>query len=797
MQARKEGECSDEQISANIAKLIDEGKAREVAIAIAFEGCPQQRTEYKHALRRVTIVDDVKGIIRGYAFIWGSPEHRDSYQTYFDKEAPPEAGLDFLPKMLMYEHGFDGGIKKDIIGRVTRIWFDEIGAPFEAALDKTHAAFTRFISEIRSGKLSTSSATAEHLAEFDSDGRFVNWPILEITLTAKPSEELMPDVQLMRSQLSHGATAKSQGEMTANERKQGNTREGHNIMNPQEIIAALVALGEGATIEQIIDVLISGGLTKEDFDAVISQVEMPDKGRQDENGETVPAAEGEGDTPATAEVVSLVDQLVPALTVVLEEKQAVEAVAQLEEVRSKHSKLVKDSAKMALQIAAHRSQQGREQAMPNLPNQPRHSGGGDNRITVGNDMKYAGLNSRQMGYGYQLLKASGQPISDDYLRNMAGKTIDLVAKGESAFRNDKSYYAVRSAIRGATRADELVYTTNTGFGAEWIPDMWETQAWDVARQELVFDTMTRDMMVLQVDGRPGSTATVPLVDSDPTFFKANENKSVGADLEAKPLVDPSHLGTAKVEITPVKGMARVIVTEEMIEDSIIPVLSQLDQQFTAAFAEQMESLLINGDTDTTASTNINLIDGTPAGGTSAPAYLITDGILKYALVTGGAAGLTTKVAGGVLTTKDFIKGRSLLARNLISDPSKLVFFSDNDVFLKMLDVTDVKDLSVFRNPTIESGVLFNLWGSPYLQSGQMALANSAGKISATAGNNTLGRIGCFYPRYWAMVWKRQIKFATMPDIRSDTTEVVASFRVAFKNRSASAASVIYNLTVAL
>ena len=749
----------------------------------------------KHALRRVTIVDEIQGVIRGYIAIWGSAEQRDSYQTWFDKEQPPELGLDFLPVPLIYEHGFDGGVKKEIIGSVFRAWFDEIGIPFEAKLDKTTGAFTRFISEIRSSKLSTSSATMEHLAEFDNDGRFVRWILSELSLTANPAEELMPAVQLMRSNLTHGASGQSQGEKTTNERKHRNTR--GNIML-EKILAALNALGPDATTEQIIAVLTDAGLSGDDFKAIQSQLEVPDKdkGRQ-EDGEVPPEGGGEGDTPATAEVVSAVEQVVAAVTVVLEEKGATESAAALEESRSKNNRLAKDNAALALQVAATRSRQKQEQAMPNTPNQPRHGGGDNGRIDGMQDAAYAGLNSREMGYGYQLLKASNQPISDDYLRNMAGKTIDQVAKGSSAFRNDKSYYAVRSALRNATRADELVYTTNTGFGAEWIPDMWETQAWDVARQELVFDTMTKDMMVLQVDNRPGSTATVPLVDSDPTFFKANENKSVGDDLEAKPLVDPSHLGTAKVEITPVKGMARVIVTEEMIEDSIIPVLSQLDQQFTAAFAEQMESLLINGDTDTTASTNINLIDGTPAGGTSAPAYLITDGILKYALVTGGAAGLTTKDAGGVLTTKDFIKARSLLARNLISDPAKLVFFSDNDVFLKMLDVTDVKDLSVFRNPTIESGVLFNLWGSPYLQSGQMALANTAGKISATAGNNTLGRIGCFYPRYWAMVWKRQIKFATMPDIRSDTTEVVASFRVAFKNRSASAASVIYNLTVAL
>ncbi len=746
----------------------------------------------KYLYRRVAVVDEVQGVIRGYIAIWGSPEHRDSYETYFDRGKQPEMALDFLPIPLLYEHGFDGGVKKEIIGRVTRAWFDETGIAFEAILDKTLPVFNRFIAEIRSGKLATSSATGDHLAEFDSDGRFVNWPVLELSLTANPAEELMPAVQLMRSKLTHDALDKAQGEMAVKERK--HRREGHNIMNPQEIIAALVALGEGATIEQIVDVLISGGLSKEDFDATLSQLEMPDKARQ-EDGEEMPAAaegEGEGDTPATEEVVSLVDQLIPALTVVLEEKQAVEAVAQLEEARSNNKKLAKDSAKLAIQVATYRSQQKREQEMPNVPNKRRH-GGGTGRITGMEDMKFAHLNARQMGLGYQLLKAGKANISDHYMRNMVGKTLDLVDKGYSAFRTPKSYFAVRAALGGVTRADEVVHTDNTGFGLEWDPAAWETQAWDKARQELVFDTLTKNMLHIEATGQAGSSVTIPLVDSDPTFYTSNENQDIAADLLPKPTVDPSLLGTANVTVTPKKGMALVIVSAEMIEDSIVPLLSQLDTQFQAKFAEEMEYLVINGDTDTTASTNINLIDGTPAGGTSAPDYLITDGILKYALVTGSS----TSANGGVLSIKDFIKARSLLPNNLVSDPSKLVFLSDNSTMLKMLLVTDVQDLSVFRNPTIESGVLMNIYGTPYLGSGQMAVANSAGKISATSGNNTLGRLACVNPEYWAMVWKRHISFKTEEDIRSDTTAVVASFRVAFRYRSAGASTCIYNLTVAI
>ena len=87
------------------------------------------------------------------------------------------------------------------------------------------------------------------------------------------------------------------------------------------------------------------------------------------------------------------------------------------------------------------------------------------------------------------------------------------------------------------------------------------------------------------------------------------------------------------------------------------------------------------------------------------------------------------------------------------------------------------------------------WGSPYLGSGQMAVAYTDGKISATAGNNTKGRLLCIAPQYWAMVWKRKVTFKTFEDIDTDTTKVVSSFRVAFQYRSAGASTCIYNLTV--
>ena len=57
------------------------------------------------------------------------------------------------------------------------------------------------------------------------------------------------------------------------------------------------------------------------------------------------------------------------------------------------------------------------------------------------------------------------------------------------------------------------------------------------------------------------------------------------------------------------------------------------RDLTLEAAEIMEHLVIDGDTDTSATTNINCIGGTPTGN---EAYLLMNGFRKLALVTNTA-----------------------------------------------------------------------------------------------------------------------------------------------------------------
>lgn len=134
-------------------------------------------------LRRANPSPDIAGVVTGYLALWGSPDATDCYGTYFDRANPPRFGFMYdgdklAPVRLMYEHGQDKVIGKTVLGRITRVWQDDSGIAFEAMLDRAEldpVIFARVVGELQRGELGVSSASAEHLVDFEEDGRFKNW----------------------------------------------------------------------------------------------------------------------------------------------------------------------------------------------------------------------------------------------------------------------------------------------------------------------------------------------------------------------------------------------------------------------------------------------------------------------------------------------------------------------------------------------------------------------------------------------------------------------------------------------
>ena len=138
--------------------------------------------------------------IEGYLALWGSPDQRDCYGTYFNQDDPPLMDLEFVPFPLRYGHGSDPEIGAETVGRVVKVWLDDTGIKFRALLDKASQFYQRVASEIQRGSLGISTGTNDYLAEFNEDGQFVTWPIgSDVSLTDKPCEFRMPAVAAVRS----------------------------------------------------------------------------------------------------------------------------------------------------------------------------------------------------------------------------------------------------------------------------------------------------------------------------------------------------------------------------------------------------------------------------------------------------------------------------------------------------------------------------------------------------------------------------------------------------------------------
>jgi hypothetical protein len=287
--------------------------------------------------------------------------------------------------------------------------------------------------------------------------------------------------------------------------------------------------------------------------------------------------------------------------------------------------------------------------------------------------------------------------------------------------------------------------------------------------------------------------------TDPIWYKVAQASALSSSPGGIPTntVTDSRLGTANTTMTLAKMGARVLWTGELEEDSILPYVAQLRNQLAVSGAEYLEHVLIDGDTDATASTNINAIDTTPA---ATMAFLLVNGFRKIPLVT-----LTTNSRdGGALDVGDFLETVKLMGVGGLAayDQSKVGFIIDRHTHWKALELEDVKTRDVFAGATLENGRLSAIYGYPIFVSGQIARggdgkSNTAGKVDAdTAANNTKGQILAVRWDRWSFGWRRRMTIETTRVPAADSTEIVALMRFGLiYSNSDDCSALTFNLTV--
>jgi hypothetical protein len=433
------------------------------------------------------------------------------------------------------------------------------------------------------------------------------------------------------------------------------------------------------------------------------------------------------------------------------------------------------------------------------------------RISVAEEMKYAGLSPEEMALGlrivYQKAFEHVAPhrlkledfvntglVTEAYIRSMAFKASEQVKalqsyepRGPFDRAMTQDHMLMKSIM--PWKADEQNAVAITNQGAEWAFIFYDTRLWELARYEtLLFDKMiSRGMRTVDVTGK---SMNVKINTSIPTVYTAPEGRSVDATGRPEITVQSTPFGTDEVQVDVKKHMLATSHTDELEEDSIINIMTYLNEQAVIAMAESLESTIINGDTETSSS-NINT-SNTPATGIQTPDYISWDGIRKAYLVTYTTRG---NAKGSELEATDFEDTLYLLDPTVATRLKKLLFIVDPYTASATRKLPEALTDDVNRRGgTFFTGTIPEICGIEVYTSGFLAKSLATGYIHATTGND-YGSIICVYPSYWQYGRKRAVTIELERFAQSSATVVVVSARHCLAVRGDNAASGTFNLTV--
>lgn len=434
------------------------------------------------------------------------------------------------------------------------------------------------------------------------------------------------------------------------------------------------------------------------------------------------------------------------------------------------------------------------------------------KISVREQLKYAGLSAEQMALGLHLVYQTALKhkrrdllkfqdfvdtgmVSEAYMVSMAHKLTDCVQNYSEPYKrrgvNDRAmaqdYHLMKSLM--PWKADELDAVALTNQGAEWAFITYDTRLWERARYEtLLFDKMvSRGMRTMDVDGK---TMNVKLNTGSSTVYTSPEAQSLGADGRPEVVVQITPFATDEVAKDVKTHRLATAVTEELIEDSIIEIMGFLDSDAVTAMAESLENTIINGDT-TASSSNINT-SSTPATGIQTPDYIAWDGIRHNYLVDNTARG---NGKGSALEATDYEDTLYLLDPTVATRLSKLLFVIDPYTASATRKLPEALTDDVNRKGgTFFTGTIPEICGIEVYTSGFLAKSLSTGYIHATTGND-YGSIICLYPEYWQYGRKRAVTVELDREPLTGSTVVVVSARHILAARGDNAASATFYITL--
>lgn len=709
--------------------------------------------------------------IGGYLVLWGDPDTPDLQGEYFTPET--DFKLEWFDKRpVLYHHGLDGAIKSESIGVIDTITPDDTGLWIEAQLDM-HNQWVRAVKElIQRGVLQWSSGSAPNLVE-TVKGWIKTWPIIEGSTTPSPAEPRGVNVvplktyleNLLRSTNVEPLASEEPGEPVI-ETPGAIKAEGipETLSTEETPNQELNNMNLQDVIMSILDILAGQG------------VELSEEQRAAISDQVMAAYQEQAPEQAAAMAAPIED-----------EEKAAQVAQTLAPIVAKAAAdfLTADKAhKDALKAATN----GAAQAALKGAVKPASKSGGYTGGNIAMRTQYADLSAEDMSYYIKFRNATrarqGLPFwtpDSKFMRELADKAGKAYAAGELHFDPEQEAAAVKSI--NFLKANELDHSTQSSYGDEWVPDLWSSQVWERARMDNVILPLFQNVEM------PSNPFELPVESTDPTVYYVPETTAETELLlsGSGSVIPDSKMATTKVTLTAKKLALRVGFSSELEEDSIIPWVGQLRSQALRAIEDAVDNVLLNGDTETGATGNVNLVDSTPA---ATAKYLAFNGIRKLYIVTNTAN--STSGSGAAPTLAQIRAVRFTLNRAYATRPQDLALLCPAESYAKLLALPEFLTMDVIGNQaTILNGQIGAIDGMPVLASNEFPLADTTGAVSNTGGNNLYGGLAIVYKPGWFVGYRRRVNASVDFLPYFDSYQMTATIRLAFINRDTDVAAGLY------
>ena len=301
---------------------------------------------------------------------------------------------------------------------------------------------------------------------------------------------------------------------------------------------------------------------------------------------------------------------------------------------------------------------------------------------------------------------------------------------------DKVYEAL-GLIGKMTNANEAMQTTLTDYGEELVPD-------DVLRDELIDISVESAPLLSFLPGDHGKglgksesrpvAGRAPFMEGNPEWDGSNTTIPAGN----------KKVQTGQVTINQKSLILNIPISKSLLNYSVVDLESLLRQKATASAAKTITSAILNADSSTGATGNVNS-DDQLAATTLGSVYdhrMWFDGGLRKLAIAGAAA---SSASIGTFARSSF-NTLEILQGDLFGNDS--LWILDQYVYNKWTALDDFSDASKRGEAsTINGNAIGNVDGADVFKTtGELwgKAAADGKKDGATPANNTKGQLGLLY-----------------------------------------------------